>query len=397
MAARLLKLGFLIGAVGVGIARCGGGTPTQPTPVCTTITIAPASQTFGHEGGSGTVTVTAPAGCTWNGAPSGSWITIMSGSSGSGPGAVTYSVSANAAADPRNGTVTIAGQTHSVAQQGRAPATCSYTLSPSGANVGKDQGNGTFAVTTPSECSWTASSSAPWLVVVGGQGSGSGTVAYTFERNRDVAERTATVMVAGQVFTLKQAGDPLALNCQYSVAPVSATPCMPGGTLTATVTTQATCSWTVSANVSWLGVPSGGAGTGPGVITISYPDNYDAPREGVVMVRWPTPTAGQNIHVAQAGCRYAVGQDAFSVAATGGPGTFNVIQQSDPNTCGGATQDRCVWTATADVPWITVTGSMPRSGDNPVAFIVAANDGTTARVGRINVRDKVVVITQAGK
>jgi hypothetical protein len=40
---------------------------------------------------------------------------------------------------------------------------------------------------------------------------------------------------------------------------------------------------------------------------------------------------------------------------------------------------------------------MPRTGDNPVAFTVAANDGTSSRVGRIIVRDKVVVITQAGR
>jgi hypothetical protein len=40
---------------------------------------------------------------------------------------------------------------------------------------------------------------------------------------------------------------------------------------------------------------------------------------------------------------------------------------------------------------------MPRSGDNPVAFTVATNDGAASRVGRIAVRDKVVVITQAGR
>ena len=115
------------------------------------------------------------------------------------------------------------------------------------------------------------------------------------------------------------------------------------------------------------------------------------------MVRWPTPTAGQNIHVAQAGCRYAVSRSAISAAAAGGPGTFDVIQESDPNTCGGATQDRCIWTAASDVPWITVTSSMPRAGDNPVSFTVAANNDVASRVGRINVRDQVVVITQAGR
>lgn len=235
------------------------------------------------------------------------------------------------------------------------------------------------------------------MVSAGNQGSGNGTAAYSITRSRDVADRTATIIVGGQTFTVRQAGDAPAIDCQYSVAPVSATPCMPGGSLTATVTTQATCSWTVTANVSWLGIPSGGSGTGPGALTIAYTDNYDALRDGVVMVRWPTATAGQNIRVAQAGCRYAVSRDTFSVGAGGRPGTFDVIQQSDPNTCGGATQDRCVWTAVSDVPWVTITSSMPRVGDNPVAFTVASNDSAAARVGKIIVRDKVVVIAQAGR
>lgn len=115
------------------------------------------------------------------------------------------------------------------------------------------------------------------------------------------------------------------------------------------------------------------------------------------MVRWPTPTAGQNLRIAQAGCRYAVSQSAFSFTAAGGTGTFSVIQQSDPTECGGATQDRCVWTAESQVPWITITLSMPRSGDNPVAFSVAPNGDTAPRTGTIVVRDKAVTITQAGR
>jgi len=56
-----------------------------------------------------------------------------------------------------------------------------------------------------------------------------------------------------------------------------------------------------------------------------------------------------------------------------------------------------VWTAQSNVPWITITGSMPRAGDNPVAFVVASNDASVTRVGTITVRDKAVVITQAGR
>jgi hypothetical protein len=43
------------------------------------------------------------------------WITVDSGSSGTGDGVVTFSVGANAGA-PRTGTMTIAGQTFTVAQ-----------------------------------------------------------------------------------------------------------------------------------------------------------------------------------------------------------------------------------------------------------------------------------------
>jgi len=46
---------------------------------------------------------------------------------------------------------------------------------------------------------------------------------------------------------------------------------------------------------------------------------------------------------------------------------------------------------------ITITSSMPRSGDNPVSFVVSSNANTDARVGTITVLDRVVLITQAGK
>jgi hypothetical protein len=386
----------LVAALSVGIASCVKKTsPTEPTPVCT-LAISPGTAAFGSDGGSGNVTVTVSAGCAWSVTTGADWISVTAGATGNGPGTVTYAVTANPAAGSRNDSLTIGAQTHTIAQQGRVPVICSYEISPGAAEFLKDAGTGAFTVTAPGVCAWTAVSNASWLVVTSGtQGSGAGRVSYAVARNLDVAERSGAVAVADQKFTVRQSGD--TGSCQYSVAPVDVRPCMPAGSVTATVTTQAFCPWTAASNASWLGVAAGASGNGSGAITMTFPENYDAPRQGIVMVRWPTPTAGQNILVAQAGCRYAVSRNAFGFAASGGSGTFDVIQQSDPNTCGGATQDRCVWTAQSDAPWITITSSMPRSGDNPVAFAVAANDGTAARAGNIIVRDKVVVITQAGK
>jgi hypothetical protein len=115
------------------------------------------------------------------------------------------------------------------------------------------------------------------------------------------------------------------------------------------------------------------------------------------MVRWPTPTAGQNIRVSQAGCSYTVSLSTASFDANGGTGRFDVVTFADPNTCGGPLQNACVWSAVSNAAWITVTSGMPRAGDEPVSFTVAPNDSTTARSGTITVRDKVVVITQSGR
>lgn len=396
MRARFLRLTVLVAAVCVGSASCDTKrSPNEPTPVCS-IAISPGSLAFGSDGATGNVTVTVVAGCAWSATASAGWIAVTAGATGSGPGTVAYSVTANSATESRSGTLTIGGQSHAVTQQGRAPTICSYDLSPSSAELGKDGGTGTLSVSAPGDCTWTATTNASWLVVSSGnQGSGNGSVSYGVARNLDIADRSATITVADRSFPVRQSGD--IGGCQYSVAPVDFSPCMPGGTVTASVTTQASCPWTAAPDASWLNLPSGPSGTGSGVITVTFSDNYDAPRQGVVLVRWPTPTAGQNIRVAQAGCLYGVSRSAFSFTSSGGPGTFDVIQESDPNTCGGATQDRCVWTAQSDVPWITITSSMPRSGDNPVAFTVATNDSSASRVGRITVRDKVVVISQAGR
>ena len=77
--------------------------------------ISLASQNFTACGGTGTVNVTATTGCNWIATGSDSWITITSGSSGVGNGAVSYSVAVNTG-PARTGTLTIAGQTFTVTQ-----------------------------------------------------------------------------------------------------------------------------------------------------------------------------------------------------------------------------------------------------------------------------------------
>lgn len=315
----------LVALVYAAAAGCAGesASPVEPRPICS-VAISPASLSFGNEGGPGNVAVTAPQGCSWTAAAP-NWITLTSGSSGSGPGTVAYSVAANSGSESRNGQLSIGGQTHTVAQDGREPTTCSYQIAPDNAVHNKDAASGTFAVAAPASCGWTAVSNVPWLtVVIGAQGSGNGTVAYAVARNLETTERSGAISAGGRSFAVRQTGD--AGACAYAVTPVAFQPCMPRATLNATLTTQASCPWTVTSDSAWLGLASSASGTGSDVISMIYSDNYDAPRAGTVMVRWPTPTAGQNIHVAQAGCVYAVSRTEIGIAAAGGTAAFDVIQ-----------------------------------------------------------------------
>ena len=56
------------------------------------------------------------AACTWTAASNASFLTITSGSSGSGPGTVNFTASGNTTCGSRTGTLTVAGQTGTATQ-----------------------------------------------------------------------------------------------------------------------------------------------------------------------------------------------------------------------------------------------------------------------------------------
>jgi len=127
------------GAVdGGSIEVCPVSLPGAPS--CTP-TIAPSSASIPAAGGTGSVTVTAGAGCAWTAASNAAWISITAGSSGIGNGTVSYSVAANGAS-ARSGTLTIAGQTFTANQ---SAASGSGTV----VDVYVDQTNVTFTSGTP--------------------------------------------------------------------------------------------------------------------------------------------------------------------------------------------------------------------------------------------------------
>jgi hypothetical protein len=97
----------------------------DPAPGCTFM-LAPLNQAFTASGGANSVSITAGAGCVWAAYSNVSWLTVTSGTGGSGNGTVNYTVAANTGPQ-RTGTMTIAGQIFTVTQDSGCPV---ITLSP---------------------------------------------------------------------------------------------------------------------------------------------------------------------------------------------------------------------------------------------------------------------------
>jgi len=91
------------------------GTTGSPGQACT-FSLSASAQSFEAPGGNGNVTVTTSTGCTWNATSSESWLTVVSGSSGTGAGVVMFRVAANTSGLARAASLTIGGQTFTVNQ-----------------------------------------------------------------------------------------------------------------------------------------------------------------------------------------------------------------------------------------------------------------------------------------
>jgi uncharacterized repeat protein (TIGR03803 family) len=158
------------------------------------------------KGGSKTVRVKANAtNCAWTAVSNDPFVTITSVSNGTGSGTVRYVVPGNTNTVPLSGTMTIAGQTFTVNQ---VAGGCTYKLSPQTGRI-KSAG-GTFAVKVrPSlnDCDWTAVSNDGFITITNGNsGTGTGRVSCMVAPNATTNTLVGTMTIAGQTFTLRQAG-----------------------------------------------------------------------------------------------------------------------------------------------------------------------------------------------
>ena len=84
---------------------------------------------------------------------------------------------------------------------------CIYTLSPLIRSHGPAGQTGSVSVPAQSQnCGWTARSNASWITITSGSnGKGPGSVVYSLAANLSASERTGTLTIADQTFTILQA------------------------------------------------------------------------------------------------------------------------------------------------------------------------------------------------
>jgi uncharacterized protein (TIGR03437 family) len=103
---------------------------------------------------------------------------------------------------------------------------CVYSVVQPSLAAGTAGGAGSVGVTTAATCPWMAASNVPWIVLQDGTpGTGPGSVHFTVGPNdKSVQSRSGTITLAGQTFTVVQAGVPALpdLTINDLTAPTSA-------------------------------------------------------------------------------------------------------------------------------------------------------------------------------
>jgi hypothetical protein len=327
--------------------------------VSCTYSISPASASVPDSGGSGSVNVTTQPGCAWSASSGSAFLTFTNATGHTGSGSVTYAVAPNTATSSRIGTATIAGNAFSVSQAAAAP-TCSYSINPGAATVGYGTATGVIDVTTQSGCAWSATSSSSFLTFQNGVGrTGSGTLTYSVAANTSTSTRIGTATVAGNAFSVSQAG----AVCTYSINPATASVSEGATTGTIDVTTQSNCTWSAASGSSFLTFSNGSNRSGSGSVSYSVTANTGTTaRTATATVAGTAFSLTQAM--SQANCTYSISPTSKTVTAAAGGGSVTVT-----------TQAGCSWTATSNSAHLNFTNGTDRSGSGTVDYTVAENTG----------------------
>ena len=153
----LLSLLTLVFSTGCG-SSATTSTATSPTSINRCAVTVNGNGQVPAQGGAGSLAVTAARECVWSASAEGQWLTIKTGATGQGDGAIEFNAAANPDPVVRRGAIVLNEQRVEVSQ---AAGECAYSLSEASGSFPQAGGAGQFEVRASSGlCSWTAQSDA---------------------------------------------------------------------------------------------------------------------------------------------------------------------------------------------------------------------------------------------
>lgn len=173
-------------------------------------------------------------------------------------------------------------------------------------------------------------------------------------------------------------------TCSYSISSVGETAPITGGTGTISVTSGSSCKWTATSQEPWIVITSGASGTGNGTVSFTVAANNPTANQGAPARTGTITVAGYTYTVNQGNvsCTYTT-----ALETTGGGAFENLIDVYPSNT-------ECTWTATSQVPWISVTSGASGTGNGVVKFAMQPSTQVTARMGGIEVAGQTLNFVQ---
>lgn len=244
------------------------------------LTITPAANL---SSGSGLYNVAVTANVSWTSfstAPD--WLTIIGGGSGSSNNTLSYYVTGNLYAWPRNGSITVTGgglEASCVVTQAAAEASLEISSYPnlyplSGAATNQSMG-------IASNTDWTASSDQSWLTINSYTGSLDGTIIYSITANTVTSTRSAVITITDgsivRTVTITQAAADASLWVDLT-ASVGAG----GGSQSLAVTSN--IAWSSISSQSWLTITNGSGSNNGSVTYFVDPNTAPSSRQAMITV-----------------------------------------------------------------------------------------------------------------
>lgn len=344
-------------------------------------TISPESREFESMGGSGRISVSTQDKMLWHAKSNVDWISV-SATSGLGSGSVTYQVAPYNEVSTRQGTLTVAGNTFTVFQYGSRMKLDSYSTTQNYETHPIPITVNALAITE-----WSVTPNNSWISVVdAGNGHGGDLVTIAISENPSYNARTGTVSIGTETFTVTQQGRPQSA-LSFSISPAYSTASVEGANGIIAVTATPDLPWTATSGANWVSLyPASRSGAGNGNVVYSVSPNPTLSQRTGNITIWPGKGAAQTHTVTQPAATASISSSGYEFEAAGESCSIEVSLASI-----------VTWSISESLDWLTVNGSLSRTGPGTVTLQASANETIYPRSGTVTIAGKTFSVSQKAR